>query len=55
MVANVAAAATGVVMRATSVRRTVNFIANRPFVWAIRDKTTGHLLFLGRITDPTQQ
>ena len=29
------------------------FKADRPFVFAIRDVKTGAILFLGRVTDPT--
>jgi serine protease inhibitor len=29
------------------------FHADRPFVWMIRDKQTGLILFLGRVVDPT--
>jgi serpin B len=48
----VAAAATSVEMRVTSVRlsRPVQpFIVNRPFVFALRDERTGALLFIGVI------
>lgn len=45
-----AAGATAVI---TATSLMPNFIANRPFMWAIRDKTTGQVLFIGRIADPT--
>jgi len=49
-----AAAATAVVMtRSTSVPvQPPRFIADHPFVFCIRDKATGSVLFLGRMADP---
>jgi serpin B len=50
-----AAAATGVVMRATAMRAPeppVVFRADRPFMFLIRDTGTGVVLFIGRLTDP---
>jgi len=52
-----AAAATAVIMmRTTSARMTVPFTptfqADRPFLFVIRDKQTGSVLFMGRITNP---
>ena len=49
-----AAAATGVSMGVTSVpaEPPVVFRADRPFVFLIRDRTTGAVLFLGRVTNP---
>jgi serpin B len=51
-----AAAATAVVMRLTSAMPTeqVQLTIDRPFIFAIRDRPTGAILFLGRVTDPTK-
>lgn len=49
----IAAAATAVVIRPTSVpqyEHTVRF--DRPFLYAIVDQPTGHILFMGRVLDP---
>jgi serpin B len=51
-----AAAATGVVMRATAVRAApppVDFTADHPFLYLIVNDQTGAILFAGRLTDPT--
>ena len=51
-----AAAATAVVMRATAMPvpvQTVELKIDRPFLFALRDRDTGAILFLGRVTDPT--
>jgi serpin B len=51
-----AAAATAVVMRPTSAPgEQVVLTLDRPFVFALRDQTTGAVLFLGRVADPTQR
>lgn len=48
-----AAAATAVVMQAVSGPVGENLVADRPFLFAIRDDATGALVFLGRVTDPS--
>jgi serpin B len=50
-----AAAATAVIMRATAFRPMappVEFRADRPFVFVLRDRSSGLVLFLGRLADP---
>jgi len=48
-----AAAATGVIMRATSISPPPEiFRADRPFLFLIRHKPTGVVLFMGRVMDP---
>jgi serpin B len=49
-----AAAATVVIMDVTSmpVEQPIEFKADRPFIFAIRDNATGTLLFLGRLMNP---
>ena len=49
-----AAAATAVVMKATAAPATPReVLADRPFLFAIRDRDTGAVLMLGRVLDPT--
>jgi serine protease inhibitor len=48
-----AAAATGVVMRLTSIGPPIPvFRADHPFIFIIRDKLTGSILFIGRVANP---
>jgi serpin B len=49
-----AAAATGVVMRTTSLDMSspVEVKADRPFLFVLRDVTRGRVLFVGRVSDP---
>ena len=50
-----AAAATAVVMETTSIRDpSPVFRADHPFLFLIRDKATGTILFFGRVNDPSQ-
>jgi len=53
-----AAAATGVAMFATESARAsepeIYFEADHPFIFIIQETKTGNILFLGRVTDPTQ-
>ncbi len=50
-----AAAATAVVVGTTSMpAEPVDLNVDRPFLFAIQDKPTGEILFLGRVTDPTR-
>jgi serpin B len=51
-----AAATTGVTMVASAATVTVQRVEltiDRPFIFAVRDRETGAILFLGRVTDPT--
>lgn len=50
-----AAAATAVVMKLTAMpmpERIPEFVADHPFVFLIRDRVSGAILFMGRVTEP---
>jgi serpin B len=47
-----AAASTAVVMNTKSIRVPVQFRADHPFVFLLRDKKTGLILFVGRVAEP---
>jgi serpin B len=47
-----AAAATAIVMRLTSVINERVFIANKPFIFLIRDNVSGNILFMGKYVKP---
>jgi serpin B len=48
-----AAAATAVAMRMSAVVTDVELEIDRPFLFALRDRETGTILFMGRVLDPT--
>ncbi len=47
-----AAAATAVIMGVTSMPQSATMTVDRPFVFVIRDGTSGTVLFVGRVLDP---
>jgi serpin B len=50
-----AAAATAVIMKATSAPMyEVRLTIDRPFIFIIRDLTSGQILFIGRVENPVQ-
>jgi serpin B len=46
------AGATAVIIGVDSVPLTRQVAVDRPFVFVLRDRATGLILFLGRVTDP---
>jgi serpin B len=50
-----AAAATAVVMTRAMAFSAPSFRADHPFLFLIRENSTGSILFLGRVVNPTQQ
>jgi serpin B len=51
-----AAAATAVIMKLTAVspESAKTFRADHPFIFLIQEKSTGNILFMGRVSDPTK-
>lgn len=49
-----AAAATAVLMQKENGESSVEFIVDRPFIYLIRDRGTGTILFIGRIQNPLE-
>ena len=50
-----AAGATGVVGKAFHTITDTNFCADHPFLFLVRDTQTDNILFLGRLTNPSQR
>ena len=50
-----AAAATAIVAGTTAMQQQpITFVADRPFIYFIRDSQTGSILFVGRVADPSK-
>ncbi len=49
-----AAAATAVLMQKLNGESSVEFIVDRPFIYLIRDRSTGTILFIGRVLNPLE-
>lgn len=49
-----AAAATAVVMEKLNGDSSVEFLVDRPFIYLIRDRSTGSILFIGRVLNPLE-
>jgi serpin B len=50
-----AAAATAIIMEATSIPEYKEFIADHPFLFLIQHKETGAILFMGKVMNPTEK
>jgi len=50
-----AAAVTSVEIRTTSIGPSNQFVADRPFLFVIREKYTNSILFMGRVEDPSKE
>lgn len=50
-----AAAVTGITFETTSLKPNETFAADHPFVFAIREKDTDAILFIGKVADPTKK
>ena len=48
-----AAAATAVVMKPKGIPMKIEFRADHPFIFLIRENTTGSIMFMGRVMDPS--
>lgn len=49
-----AAAATVIIMNFTSILEPTTFIADHPFIFLIQQKETGAILFMGKVTNPSE-